>query len=147
MMIAPLTVYVALLNDPSFKSRNIASLRILLSGGARVPQAFVDEFEAACGLYIHNWYGLTETTSPAIITPVGKKSPVDLESGALSIGVPVPNSRARVVHMKTGDDLPPGEVEELIIKGPMVVRGYWEKSEETEKAIRDGWLYTGDVVR
>jgi long-chain acyl-CoA synthetase len=147
MMIAPLTVYVALLNHPHFKSRNITSLRTLLSGGAPVPQGFVDEFEAACGLYIHNWYGLTETTSPAIITPVGKRSPVDSASGALSIGVPVPNSRARVVHMKTGDALPPGEVGELIIKGPMVVPGYWGKLEETEKAIRDGWLYTGDVAK
>jgi long-chain acyl-CoA synthetase len=147
MMIAPLTVYVALLNHPDFKKRDITSLRTLLSGGAPVPQSVVDEFEASSGLYIHNWYGLTETTSPAIITPVGKKSPVDLESGALSIGVPVPNSRAKVVDMKTGEVLPPGEVGELIIKGPMVVPGYWEKPEETENAIRDGWLYTGDVAK
>ena len=147
MMIAPLTVYVAILNHPSLKDWDISSLRILLSGGAPVPESFVNKFEKACSLYIHNWYGMTETTSPAIITPIGKKSPVDPESGALSIGVPVPNSWAKVVNMKTGDTLPPGEVGELIIKGPMVVPGYWEKPEETNKAIKNGWLYTGDVAK
>jgi len=64
MIVAPLTVYVALLEHPDFKRRNVSSLTKVLSGGAPVPQAFVERFEQACKIYIHNWYGLTETTSP-----------------------------------------------------------------------------------
>ena len=147
MMIAPLTVYVALLNDPSFKTRDISSLKTLLSGGSPVSKGFVDKFRAASGRYIHNWYGLTETTSPSVITPIGGKSPVDEDSGALSIGVPVPNSRAKVVDLATGEPMPVGRIGELALKGPMVVPGYWENPEETARTFIDGWLYTGDVAK
>ena len=147
MMIAPLTVYVALLNHPDFKTRDISSLKVMLSGGAPVSDAFVEKFRTASGCYIHNWYGLTETTSPAIITPIGKKSPVDKDSGALSIGVPVPNSRAKVVDVETGEPIEPGRIGELVLKGPMVVPGYWEKPDETARAFKNGWLYTGDVAK
>jgi long-chain acyl-CoA synthetase len=147
MMIAPLTVYVALLNHPEFKKRDLSSIRALLSGGAPVPEAFVNRFEDASGHYIHNWYGLTETTSPAIITPIGARAPVDKDSGALSIGVPVPSSLAQIVDVSTGQPVKPGEIGELLVKGPMVVPGYWERPEETANAIRDGWLCTGDVAK
>ncbi len=147
MMIAPLTVYVALLNHPEFRNSDISSLRAVMSGGAPVPDGFVRKFEEASGLYIHNWYGLTETTSPAVITPIGARSPVDKESGALSIGVPVPGSWARIVDVTTGQVLNPGEIGELLVRGPMVVPGYWEKPDETAKAIQEGWLCTGDVAK
>ncbi|MEW6265044.1 MAG: AMP-binding protein [Thermodesulfobacteriota bacterium] len=145
MTIAPLTVFVALLNHPEFKKYDLSSLTTVMSGGAAVPEAFVRKFEESSGIYIHNWYGLTETTSPAVITPIGARSPVDPDTGALSIGVPVPNTLARIVDVKTEQVLPVGEIGELVVKGPMVVPGYWEKPEETAKALRDGWLYTGDV--
>jgi long-chain acyl-CoA synthetase len=118
-----------------------------MSGGAPVPEGFVKKFEEKTGCYIHNWYGLTETTSPAIITPIGARSPVDTDSGALSIGIPVPNSMAKIVDTDSNKILPPGEIGELAVKGPMVVPGYWQKPEETAKAIKDGWLYTGDVAK
>lgn len=147
MMIAPLTVYVALLNHRDFKPRKVSSLTKLMSGGAAVPEGFVDKFEQESGCYIHNWYGLTETTSPAVITPLGCRSPVDSESGALSIGVPVPKTEAKIVDVKTAEPLSVGEIGELVLKGPMVVPGYWEKPEETAKALREGWLFTGDVAK
>ncbi len=145
MIVAPLTVYVALLEHPDFQKRNISSLTKVLSGGAPVPQAFVERFEQACKVYIHNWYGLTETTSPCIITPLGMRAPVDSATQALSVGLPIPGSVVKVHDAQTGVVLPAGEVGEIVAKGPMVVPGYWNNPAETAKAIKDGWLFTGDV--
>lgn len=145
MMIAPLTVYVALLEHRDFKKSDLSSLDKVLSGGAPVPEGFVKKFEQVSGLYIHNWYGLTETTSPCIITPLGVRSPVDPETGALSIGLPIPNSIVKIKDIDTGEVLPPGEIGEIVAKGPMVVPGYWSKPAETANAIKDGFFYTGDV--
>jgi len=120
-------------------------LQVLISGGAPVPSAFVERLEKAGKTYLHNWYGLTETTSPCIITPLGARSPVDPATGALSVGLPVPNSIVKILDPETGKPAPVGEVGEIVAKGPMVVPGYWENPAETDKAIKDGWLFTGDV--
>ena len=146
-LVAAITAYVALMNHPDFGRRDLSSLRKAYSGGAPIPAAVVERFEAATGAYIHNIYGLTETTSPSHAVPCGVRAPVDPESGALSVGVPVPSTVVKVVDLETGADLPPGEVGEIVIRGPMVVAGYWQKPEETAHAIRDGWLHTGDVGR
>ena len=145
--VAAITVFIALLNHPDLKTRDLSSLRKAFSGGAPVSPAIVEHFQELTGVYIHNIYGLTETTSPSHAVPLGARAPVDTDSGALSVGVPIPNTICRVLDVATGQDLPPGEVGELITKGPEVVAGYWEKPEETANAIRDGYLYTGDVAR
>ncbi len=145
--VAAITVFIALLNHPDLKTRDLSSLRKAYSGGAPVSPAIVEHFQELTGVYIHNIYGLTETTSPSHAVPLGGHAPVDTDSGALSVGVPIPNTICRVLDVATGQDLPPGEVGELITKGPEVVAGYWEKPEETANAIRDGYLYTGDVAR
>ena len=145
--VAAITVFIALLNHPDIKTRDLSSLRKAFSGGAPVSPAIVEHFQELTGVYIHNIYGLTETTSPSHAVPLGARAPVDTDSGALSVGVPIPNTICRVLDVATGQDLPPGEVGELITKGPEVVAGYWEKPEETANAIRDGYLYTGDVAR
>ncbi len=145
--VAAITVFIALLNHPDLKTRDLSSLRKAFSGGAPVSPAIVEHFQELTGVYIHNIYGLTETTSPSHAVPLGGHAPVDTDSGALSVGVPIPNTICRVLDVATGQDLPPGEVGELITKGPEVVAGYWEKPEETANAIRDGYLYTGDVAR
>jgi long-chain acyl-CoA synthetase len=145
--VAAITVYIALLNHPDIRTRNLASFRKAYSGGAPVSPAIVENFERITGAYIHNVYGLTETTSPSHAVPLGARAPVDSDSGALAVGVPIPNTTCRVVDVATGQDLPPGEVGELITKGPEIVAGYWEKPEETAYAIRDGYLYTGDVAK
>ncbi len=116
------------------------------TGGAPVPVAIVESFEKNVGPYIHNGYGLTETNSPSHMVPLGSRAPIDPETGALSVGIPVCNSISKIMDLKTGEqELPPGEIGEIVVKGPMVVPGYWNKPEETAHAIRDGWLYTGDV--
>ena len=145
--VAAITVFIALLNHPDIKTRSLASLKKAYSGGAPVSPAIVENFQKVTGTYIHNIYGLTETTSPSHAVPMGGLAPVDPDSGALSVGVPIPNTICRVVDVATGEDIPPGEVGELITKGPEIVAGYWEKPEETAYAIRDGYLYTGDVAK
>ena len=141
----PLTAYIALINHPDIHRRDLGSLRKTLCGGAPVAPGVAAEYERLTGNYMHNTYGLTETTSPGLLTPLGVHSPVDEETGALSAGFPPPGSVARIVDIETGRDLPAGEVGEIAIRGPNVVPGYWQRPDETRHAIRDGWLLTGDV--
>ncbi|MBW2346876.1 MAG: AMP-binding protein [Deltaproteobacteria bacterium] len=146
MTVASITVFLALMNHPDIHTRDLSSLRKAYSGGAPVSEATVKRFEEITGLYIHNVYGMTETNSPSHIVPLGEREPVDPESGALSVGVPVPNCVVKIVDLEEGTrELSPGETGEIVDRGPMVVPGYWKKPRETAHAIRDGWLYTGDV--
>jgi long-chain acyl-CoA synthetase len=142
--IAAITAFIALLNHPDAETRDLSSLRKVFSGGAPIPAATVEAFEETFGAYIHNIYGLTETTSPSHAVPLDRRAPVDESSGALSVGVPVFNTVVRVVG-EDGDELPPGEIGEFVTSGPQVVPGYWEKPEETEHALPGGALKTGDV--
>ena len=146
MTVASITVYIALMNHPDIKNRGISSFVKACSGGAPVSVATVNQFEELTGLYIYNVYGMTETNSPSHLMPWGKRAPVDPESGALSVGVPIPNSVIKIMDLEEGtQELAPGEVGEIVAFGPMVVPGYWQKPEETKHAVRDGWMYTGDV--
>src|SRR5579883_2024547 len=145
--VAAITVFIALLNCPDIHTRDLSSMKKMYSGGAPVSPKIVENFQEATGAYIHNIYGLTETTSPSHAVPMGKQAPVDPDSGALSVGVPIPNTICRIIDVATGEDLPVGSVGELITKGPEIVAGYWQKPEETANAIRDGYLYTGDVAK
>ena len=142
--IGSITVFIALMNAPNADRDALASLTKTWSGGAPIPPSAVKAFQAQFGQYIHNAYGLTETTSPSHLVPFGATAPVDDATGALSVGVPVYNTVVRIVG-DDGQDLPPGEVGEIVTSGPMVVPGYWNKPEETEHALPGGALHTGDV--
>ena len=144
--VGSITVFIALMNHPDIKTRNLSSMKKAYSGGAPVSEAIVNQFEELTGQYIHNVYGMTETNSPSHIVPLGKRAPVDADSGALAVGVPVPNCTMKIMDLEDGSTaLPPGEIGEIVDSGPIVVPGYWQKPDETRHAIRDGWLYTGDV--
>jgi long-chain acyl-CoA synthetase len=144
--VASITVYIALMNHPDIEERDLASFTKPYSGGAPVSEALVNQFEKMTGQYLYNVYGMTETNSPSHIVPLGKRAPVDQESGALSVGVPVPGCIMKIVDLIEGTkELPPGEIGEIIDSGPIIVPGYWQQPEETENAIRSGYLYTGDV--
>ena len=145
--VAAITVFIALLHHPDLKTRDLSAMKKMYSGGAPVSPSVVDAFEKAVGIYIYNAYGMTETTSPSHATPFGERSRVDADSGACSVGVPVPNTMCKIVDVATGQELPAGEVGELITKGPQIVAGYWQKPEETANAIHDGYLFTGDVAK
>lgn len=142
--VGSITVFIALMNAPNAEKDALASLTKILSGGAPIPPSTVKAFAATFGHYIHNVYGLTETTSPSHGTPMGVEGPVDEASGALSVGVPVYNTVVRIVG-DDGADLPAGEIGELVTSGPQVVVGYWNKPEETARALPGGALHTGDV--
>ena len=146
--VASITVYIALLNHPELKTYDIGHFRKAYSGGAPVSPGTVEKFQKAMGLTIHNVYGLTESASPATIAPLGKNGPVDQDSGALSVGLIIPGIEAWVVDVDHPENvLPPGEEGELVLRGPSIVSGYWEKPEETAAAIRDGRFHTGDVAK
>ena len=142
--IASITVFIALMNAPNAERDALASLTKTWSGGAPIPPSAVKAFQAQFGHYIHNAYGLTETTSPSHAVPSGAAAPVDDASGALSVGVPIYNTVVRITG-DDGKDLPAGEVGEIVTSGPMVVPGYWHKQEETEHALPGGALHPGDV--
>jgi long-chain acyl-CoA synthetase len=142
--VGSITVFIALMNAPDADREALTTLTKIWSGGAPIPPSVVKAFQAQFGQYIHNIYGLTETTSPSHGVPAGATAPVDDASGALSVGVPVYDTVVRIVG-DDGQDLPPGEIGEIVTSGPMVVPGYWNKPEETAHALPGGALHTGDV--
>ena len=143
-VVASITVYIALMNSEDAKGRNFSTLTKVYSGGAPVAPATVAAFKQQFGAYIHNIYGMTETTSPTHAVPLGGDAPVDPNTGALAVGVPVCGAVVHIVDDE-GNTLPVGEVGELVSGGPMVVPGYWQKPEETAKAFEARGIHTGDV--
>jgi long-chain acyl-CoA synthetase len=146
--VAAITAFIALLNHPDLKQFDLAGFRKAYSGGAPVAPGTVEKFREAMGISIYNVYGLTESCSPATITPLGMEGPVDEQSGALSVGLVVPGHEAWIVDLEDpAIEMPPGEEGELLLRGPAITDGYWEKPEETANAIRNGRLHTGDVAK
>jgi long-chain acyl-CoA synthetase len=143
--VAAITAFMAMMEHPDMGRRDLSALRTVYSGGAPVSPATVERFEELTGAYIHNIYGLTETTSPSHGVPLGVRAPVDADSGALSVGVPIPGCVVRVVDTETGAECAAGEVGELWTRGPEVVPGYWQRPEATAESFTDGYLHTGDV--
>ena len=142
--VAAITAYQALMHAPGFADADFSCLRAGYTGGAPVAPAVAAAWRDATGVPLHNAYGLTETTSPLTVTPLGASAPVDPTTGALSVGVPVFDTTIDIL----GDDaerVAPGEVGELAVRGPQVVPGYWRKPDETAIALPDGRLRTGDV--
>ncbi len=143
--IGSITAYNALYELPQARPEHFASVKALFSGGAPIPPATVERFQERFGVYLHNGYGMTETTSAVIAVPPGDRAPVHLPSGTLSIGKPLPHLTARVVDPH-GDPVPSGEQGELELSGPQVVPGYWGKPEATRQTMPEGRLRTGDVA-
>jgi long-chain acyl-CoA synthetase len=141
--VGAITVFIALGNS-DIDARDLASLTKIASGGAPVAAATAERFRDRFGAYIHNVYGMTETTSPVLAVPMGDKAPVDPDTQALSVGVPMLSARVTVLD-DDGKPLPPGQLGELAVAGPQIVPGYWRNDAATQAATRDGWLLTGDV--
>ena len=142
--VGAITVFIALANSSEATADALSSLTTIASGGAPIPAATVERVEARFGVYVHNVYGMTETTSPVLSVPMGSRAPVGAETEALSVGVPVLSAQVRVVE-ESGSDVPVGHLGELAVRGPQVIDGYWRNEAATADAIRDGWLLTGDV--
>lgn len=134
-------MYISLLHHPLSGFSGLDSIKVCNSGSAPMPVEVMHEFEKKTGSRIMEGYGLSETS------PVTHRNPIRGLRKAGSIGLPIPNTDCKVVDIETGErELPPGEPGELIIKGPQVMKGYWNKPEETALNLRNGWLYTGDIA-
>ena len=136
------TMYVAFNSVPNLKRYGVQSLKLCTSGGAPLPLEVRQKFEALTGGKLVEGYGLTEA-SP--VTHFNRPNGL-IKSG--SIGQPVPDTEVRIMDLETGTrEMPVGEVGEIAIRGPQVMKGYWNKPAETAQALRNGWLYTGDVAK
>ncbi|WP_409292829.1 long-chain-fatty-acid--CoA ligase [Peribacillus sp. SCS-37] len=132
-------MYTVFVNYPGIEKYGLDSFKICSSGSAPLPVEILNQFEKLTGASIGEGYGLSETSpSTHRNPPYGKRK-------AGSIGLPLPGTDCRIVDDK-GEALPPKAIGELLIKGPQVMLGYWNKPEETMQAIRDGWFYTGDLA-
>jgi long-chain acyl-CoA synthetase len=134
------TIFHALLNHPDRERYDVSSVRVCCSGGAAMPVEVMCAFERAFGCVILEGYGLSESTA------VASFNHIDREHKPGSIGTPI-----RGVDMKVVDDhdndLPPGEVGEIVMRGNNVMKGYYNRPEATAEAMKGGWLHTGDLAR
>ncbi|MDQ3925552.1 MAG: long-chain fatty acid--CoA ligase [Actinomycetota bacterium] len=138
------TMYVALVSSGAdLKEYRFDEVRTYNSGGSALPVSLKRAFEEKTGRVLFEGYGLSEAS------PVTHLNPPFIGQGREgSIGVPIPSTDARIVDVETGtQEQPVGEPGELVIRGPQVMKGYWNMPEETAEVLRDGWLYTGDVAR
>jgi long-chain acyl-CoA synthetase len=136
------TLYISMLNHPEIKTCGLEYVRRFNSGSAPLPLEVIERFEKVSGAMLYEGYGLTEASPTTHSTPTLAKRKVG------SIGLPFPSTECKIVDLETGERVVPvGETGELCVRGPQVMKGYWNRPEETAIALRDGWLYTGDVAR
>ncbi len=134
------TMYIGLLNYPGLHQFDLSSIDSCVSGSAPLPLEIQEKFEAITGGKLVEGYGLTEA-SP--VTHANFLWDRPYRKG--SIGVPWPDTEAAIFSLETGEKLPPNEIGELAVRGPQVMKGYWNRPEETEAVFKDGWLLTGDL--
>ncbi|WP_313919734.1 long-chain-fatty-acid--CoA ligase [Tahibacter sp.] len=135
------TLFNGLLNTPGFDQIDFSSLHLTLGGGMAVQRAVAERWKKVTGITLVEAYGLTETS------PAACMNPLDLPEYNASIGLPISSTEVSVQD-DNGNELPIGETGELCVRGPQVMKGYWNRPEETAKVLTDsGWLHTGDIAR
>ncbi|MCK5255010.1 MAG: long-chain fatty acid--CoA ligase, partial [Deltaproteobacteria bacterium] len=135
-------IYAALNYYKSISKWDISSVNYCVSGSAPLPITVMEEFEKLTGGVILEGYGLTEAS------PITHSNPVHRERKAGSIGLPLADTDCKIVDIEDGKkEVPLGETGELCIKGPQVMKGYWNMPSETALTLKDGWLHTGDIAR
>ncbi|PTR33053.1 long-chain acyl-CoA synthetase [Luteibacter sp. OK325] len=135
------TLFNGLLNTPGFADLDFSALHLSLGGGMAVQRSVAERWKKTTGITLAEAYGLTETSPAACINPL------DLKEYNGSIGLPIPSTYVQI-WTDDGQVLPIGEVGELCIKGPQVMKGYWNRPEETAQVLdANGWLRTGDIAR
>ncbi len=141
---APLvpTMYIGILNHPKIDRTPMNSIKGCFSGSAPLPVEVIRDFENRTGAVIVEGYGLTESSPVTHINPfAGGKRKVG------SIGLPIPDTECRIVDLTDNKtELPVGESGELVLKGPQVMKGYWNNPDATAETLTDGWLHTGDIA-
>ncbi|MGE5187926.1 MAG: long-chain-fatty-acid--CoA ligase [Betaproteobacteria bacterium] len=137
------TMYQMLLANPDMANYDLTSIRVCISGASSLPPQIQRSFMEITDGFLAEGYGLTEASPVTHCTPVDKKLPLRIGS----IGLPLPDTEARIVDVETGASLNVGEIGELAVKGPQIMRGYWRNPRETDLVLRGGWLLTGDLAR
>jgi long-chain acyl-CoA synthetase len=132
------TLFNALLNHPEFASLDFSAMKFALGGGMAVQKAVAEKWHKVTGKPLVEGFGMTESS------PVASVSPLDGSGKLGCIGMPVPSTDMRIVD-ESGNPLPQGETGEIQIKGPQVMKGYYNRPEATAETIKDGWLCTGDI--
>jgi long-chain acyl-CoA synthetase len=141
------TMYTAINDFPNVRKYGIDSIRACISGAAPLPVEVQEAFEKLTRGRLVEGYGLTEAS------PVTHANPLNGLRKVGTIGIPLPSTGSKIVDLATGEDLPPGQIGELAVRGPQVMMGYWNSPEETDPVLRDDargnggpWLMTGDVA-
>jgi long-chain acyl-CoA synthetase len=135
-------MYAAINSHPKARFFNLSSVRACISGAAALPAEVAFDFERLTGGTLVEGYGLTEAS------PVTHCNPFSGQRKTGSVGIPLPDTECKIVDLQEGKrEMPEGVAGELIIRGPQVMKGYWNRQEETATTLRDGWLYTGDIAR
>jgi long-chain acyl-CoA synthetase len=135
------TLYAALNDHPRVGEYDLRSGALCVSGAAPLPREVAERFEGLTGGRLVEGYGLTEAS------PLTHCTPLFGERRAGSIGLPFPDTEARIVDLTDGHPLPVGEEGELEVRGPQVMAGFWNRPEDTAEVLKDGWLRTGDIAR
>ena len=135
-------LYISLINHPDISQYNVSSIKACISGAAPLPVEVQQKFQELTGGRLVEGYGLSEAT------PVTHANPIYGENRIGTIGLPFPSTDAKVMDIETEkQDMPPGEVGVLAVRGPQVMKGYWQMPTETDNVLREGWLHTGDIAR
>jgi len=133
------TMYIALLREAGKHAHYMTSIKYCISGAAPLPSKVQSEFEETTHGKLVEGYGLSEAS------PVTHCNPLTNQCRNGSIGLPLPGVEAAILHAETGEFLPPGEVGEIMVKGPNIMQGYWQRQQESEAIFFNGWMHTGDV--
>jgi long-chain acyl-CoA synthetase len=134
-------MYVAINNFPDVRRYDLSSIRICISGAGPLHAEVQQRFEALTGGKVVEGFGLSEASPVTHVTPIFGKRKMG------TIGLPLPDTDAKIVDVESGTrELPVGEAGELIVRGPQVMRGYWRRPEESAAVVHDGWLHTGDIA-
>jgi long-chain acyl-CoA synthetase len=136
------TMIERLSTTPDIAKHKVSSVKICWSIGEPLPEEVLQTFERKVGRKVNEAYGLTEASPLTHANPILGKRKIG------SIGIPLPDTDAKIVDVANGErEMPVGEAGELIVKGPQVMKGYWNRPEESSRALRQGWLHTGDMAR
>lgn len=133
------TMYVAIMREVKGRAEQVSSVKYCISGAAPLAAKVQEDFERLSGGKVVEGYGLSETS------PVTHCNPLNENCVNGSVGLPLPNIDAMIMGSETGRQLPPGEIGEIMVKGPNVMLGYWKREQETEAIFHDGWMHTGDL--
>ncbi|MBU7013363.1 MAG: long-chain fatty acid--CoA ligase [Theionarchaea archaeon] len=134
-------MYVNMINYPGLTRYDLSSVKYCFSGAAPMPVEVLERFEALTGGVILEGFGMTETSPVTHINPLTGRRKVG------SIGLPISDTDCKIVDLKEGErEVPVGEEGEMVVRGPQVMKGYWNDAEETGKVLREGWMYTGDIA-